>query len=152
PIGRSHYYVPHAYLAGTRGDAQQAYANFESALEELKDENHPHRTVSVWNHYGHLRQELGDCIGAKNCFEQGLFVAQQFRVPWLITQLHLNYAQLLSCIGQSSTAYPYLLDVLSSLPELPYILVNLACVGIPLALKMGDKNALTACADPIVLD
>jgi ATP/maltotriose-dependent transcriptional regulator MalT len=147
-----YFIAAHALSAGALGQAGRAYEYFETALDLTKKSMDPYGLTLTWNRYGYTAQQLGDTIRAKNCYEQALFIAMRHRITYMVAQAGLNYAQHLNYMGQSAAAHASLVDALSSGPVVPYVALNSACVGIPIALQVGDEKSLAQCAQPKAID
>jgi len=149
---RISYYWRGAIAAAVLGDADEAYANFERAVQLAKVATDPYQVVSAWNTYAYVAMELGDTNRAKACYEQALLVTRQYQIVWFIPLLCLNYAELLWRMGEYHNAREYVVEALSSAAHAPILEEAFAGVGICLALQIQDADMLAECTRPAAID
>jgi ATP/maltotriose-dependent transcriptional regulator MalT len=148
---RMAYYGQRALAAAIAGQATKAYRHYEQVFSIAKKEIDLYRLVATWKNYSYSALVLGDVDRAKSCTERALLISREHCFIWFIPFLCLEYANILALIGQSSSAYEYLIEGLSSEARVPILERVLAETGIPLALQMRDEATLAKCVRPTAL-
>jgi len=146
------YYTQKAMLAGTSGNAVQAFEYFERALDVAHQDPDPVNIISLANAYANWAFYLGDIRRAKTHLERALLIARRYHVGWRISDLCLLYAGILFRGGQYGAAHEYLQEAISHEVSTPLAEVILAIFGVPIALYMHDEIALARCARLSTID
>ena len=151
PILRCGYHLEKAILGARRGEATQAYKDFENAVRIAQEEGDFYKVTVIWSLHAGCAIDLGDMRLGKACLERALFIARQNRIVWRIAYQCLYYADVLAKIGEYEEAYGFLREALSYNARAPKVDEMFAIVGIPLALHMKDHVMLTKCASAPVI-
>ena len=146
PEVQGYYFKGLGWALGRRGEVAKCFENFEAALHIAKESADAYLITGVWLEYGVMAEELGETLHAKGCYEEALFIAQQYRIPWLIALDRLYYIRLLMRMGQTAVAHSYLREAIATSMPIPFLKTHCAIVGIPLALMADDQKALANCA------
>ena len=151
PVVRFYYFQAQAYAHGPsarNSDVEKCFKSFEAALQAAKDCTDPLLVTGVSLDYAVMAEELGQTLHAKACYEQALFLAQQYRHPLFIALDRLHYIRLLMRMGQTSAAHSYLRDAVASSLPIPFLKPHGALFGVPLALMVNDQRAVVTYAQP----
>jgi DNA-binding CsgD family transcriptional regulator/tetratricopeptide (TPR) repeat protein len=152
PPLRASYWVQKGLIAAAFGEEANAFQSFEHAVEAVQNDPDLYSATSVWTNYANAATRLGRTEFAKTCHERALWVARRNNVAWRIPDICLDYAWLLTRMGQYELAHEYLMEALSYDVKAAILDENFVFVGIPLAIYMKDEATLEKCIRPHVID
>jgi len=142
---RRGYWGQKGFVATAFGREREAFESFDRLVRLDNQDAGIYNMIIGWGNYAFAAMRLGRTEFAKTCHERALLLARQHNVVWLIPRICLEYAWLLTQMGQLPLAYEYLTDALSYDATAPVLDEAIASVGIPLALYMKDDSTLAKC-------
>jgi ATP/maltotriose-dependent transcriptional regulator MalT len=129
-------------MCAVRGNADEAFRNFDRAVEFSKPLLDGYATTVTWDDYANCAMELGRVDIARVCREHALLVARERRISWRIPYLTLRFASLLITIGDYEHAKGLISDAMTYDTETPVLHVLCSTVRVTLALAVGDGELL----------
>jgi len=153
PLGTQvSYYLRRGFIAAFRGQAIDAYADLERAVQCAKVDVSPDRIPAALGEYAIAAIALGDIERGRALCEQALLIVRRNHLGWYVPFFCMDYAHILMRMGRYTSAHGYLLEALSSDAHAPILEERFALAGIPIALHLKDEATLLQCIRPAAID
>jgi DNA-binding CsgD family transcriptional regulator len=146
------FFSQKARTAAIAGSREVSYGNFDRALLTAQEEKDDLQICMVLMDYGRWSLALADTMLAKTNLERALLHARHSQIIWFIPYLCLEYADLLSRMGQLNVAHHYVREALSERTPAPAVELLYPEAGIRIALDVQDEEALALCTKPGLLE
>src|SRR5581483_2078013 len=123
PFSHIYHFRRSGILHALRGDASQAFADFEYALATLKNTGIGFRRIVVSGDYAHWAMALGRLDIAMAQYERALFIARDRSAKWRIPFFALQLANALTTAGDYEGSRHILADIVTRDTETPILRV-----------------------------
>jgi DNA-binding CsgD family transcriptional regulator len=152
PRNRLELFRLRAIVSAQEGRAEQAFMEFDRAIDVAKQFDDGYSTTLNWDGYAEWATALGRIDIARACLERALLVARERRIIWRIPYLTLRFAHALIIQGDYDHAHSLVSDAFTYDLKTPILRVLMATVGVELAHAIGDTELLKRSLDEEALE
>jgi tetratricopeptide (TPR) repeat protein len=152
PRQRAAFHEIRAEIGGALGDAREALADSEQAVQFAAQTGSNELIAQTENNAALVAFDLGELDRAISHHERALEEAHRTGLMWRVGYSAITYAQTLMWRGDLKKARTHVIEALECGVTTATFKTKVAAVGIPLALMMNDRQLLAACADEEALE